>query len=401
MTGRTTSLLLAAALVAAFSTRAPAIHDQIGTACGTCQFPTAVRMPLCSGVYMGHGLVITAAHCVNDVSEGQSRAYFGESDGDDAAFSAVITSCVAHPDGEPTSDGYEGVDLAFCTLDDADGLPDIPIVPAMIPTGCERDWLAHQVYELGTPPLVTVVGSGCPDHYGNGNSCGVDGVKRYLPLQLVRQTTHDGSPTKLELERWGDLETGVLDGDSGGPVFDVMPDGTWRLIGVVHSTNVALEAAFAEAVPPYLHWIEAESGIDLTPCHEFENGAWVKHGDCAGLLPKDANEAGASWSDGCPSAMGGGSGLAANYCPGWPSSPGDKPLTTATTPALRPELFLEAAKLVLQAPYDGRPEQVSADFTPLSVFPFLAGELPGSLQLSYLTDPAKLRQVERMIPARR
>lgn len=397
MSSRWQLFLTATVFAATLPTSAQAIHDEIGTECGSCQFPTAVRMPRCSGVYMGQGLVITAGHCIDNVIEGTSRAHFGEDDSD-PAFSAVIESCTAHPDGGPDGDSYDGVDLGFCILDDSDGLPEIPIVPAMIPTGCERDWLSHQVNGLGGHPLVTSVGSGCPDYYVNGSTtCGIDGVKRYLPLQLIGQTSYNGSSTKLELERWGDLTVGILDGDSGGPVFDVMPDGTWRLIGVHHGTNVALKAGFAEAVPPYLHWIESASGRDITPCHEFSNGEWSTSGTCAGQLPKDTEEAGASWVSGCPSAMGGGNvGISTNFCPGWPSRPGDKAVGAAGGASLDPDLFLEAASLVSKPGPGQRPEAIVASVTPLSVFPFLAEQLPGTVPLSYLTDPVKLRETQSL-----
>jgi hypothetical protein len=387
---------LAAAI--ALAADAQAMIPEIGTDCETCQFPTAVRMPLCSGVYVGGGIVLTAAHCLDNVSEGQSRARFGE-DSSNATHDPIIEYCVAHPDGESTGGAfgasYEGVDLAYCVLDDSEGLPNVPIVPPMVPTGCDRDWLAHQVYETGSSPTVTVVGSGCAEYVGPLEDCG-DGIKRYMPLQLVQQTTYNGSSTKLELERWGDIETGIMDGDSGGPVFEVLPDGSWRLLGVAHGTNAALKAAFYEAVPPYLHWIEADSGVDITPCHSFSNGAWSFHGACAGELPLDTNLGGASWASSCPSDLGGGVYGLLQCFDNLP--PGDKAVEAPDPFRIGAGVFLPAADFVLGQPparRRGAASELIAELSPLAYFPFLAQDTKGTVPLAWLAKPAKIKKAVR------
>lgn len=396
------ALVAAAALALPATPPAHALDDDVGTECGSCQFPTAVRMPLCSGVYVGQNMVLTAAHCVSNVNEGTSRAYFGE-DSSDAAASAVIESCVRHPDGSGSAgafgDSYDGVDLAFCILSDEEALPDLPIVPPMTPTGCERDWLAHQVYASGSHPIVTAVGSGCADYYNGGTHCD-DGVKRYLALQLIQQTTYNGSSTKLEVERWGELSTRLMDGDSGGPLFEVLPDGSWRLLGVLHGTNVALKAGFYEAIPPYLHWIEAESGIDITPCHEFQGGEWKVAGSCAGELPLDTNLAGGSWASACPSALGGGViGFIGGLCGAWPTTP-DEYAAGLDEPVLPNDLFVFAAQSIVANPTRSQPaaaERISAKVEKLAVFPFLESEgLPETVALDLLQDPTTLGGIELM-----
>ena len=391
--------ILSLALVA--PTRA--MDVDIATECGSCQFPTSVRVGgQCSGVYMGQGLVLTAAHCTDNVIEGTSDVYFGEhTETGERVASATIDHCVRHPDGEFDQtvfgeQSYDGVDLAYCILDDADPIPNIPIVPPMIPTGCERDWLAHQVYEGGTPPIVTAVGSGCADNYKGGNFCN-DGVKRYVALQLLYQTGYAGSFTKLQVRRWGDSETGLMHGDSGGPLFDVLPDGTWRLLGVHHGTNTALDSSFSEAVPPYLHWIEAESGIDITPCHAFEDGEWLVTGNCDGELPLDTNEAGASWANACPSGLGGGGVLG---CWGWPWMPGDVTIPTVSGAVLPNDLFLTAASTFVEKPAHSRAaaaDEAAAKFAKYAVFPFLVSELPETMALSLLSDQRTQRGVRLMM----
>jgi hypothetical protein len=325
---------LAAALFAALpvlSNPAGAMSPDIGIDCADCQFPTAVRLPLCSGVYMGNGLVLTAAHCIGNVGE-NSKAYFGESESG-WELEMEIDHCVTHPDGEYDTnawgeDSWSGVDLGYCVL--AEDVPMPPIVPPMMPAGCERDWLAHEVYETGNHALATAVGTGCGIHQQYvGQDC-EDGTKRFSGQQLVRQTSHLGSSTKLELQRdfFDDPDdTGIRSGDSGGPVFVRLPDDTLRLVGVLHGTSG--DVAYAEAVPPYLQWIEDSSGIDVTPHHAFVNGAWVTAIGSA-LVPESADtDWWGDWQYGCAGAPMKISDsytespfLATLQCPGWPALPG-------------------------------------------------------------------------------
>src|SRR5690606_26934978 len=92
--------LLVLGLVPAPARRAHALDATLATECATCEFPSVVSVAAqCTGVYVGHGMILTAAHCTDDVREGRSRVFFGE-DIAVPAFATRIARCVRHPDGE-------------------------------------------------------------------------------------------------------------------------------------------------------------------------------------------------------------------------------------------------------------------------------------------------------------
>ena len=263
-----------------------AISPDLGIECEECRYSWAVKLPACSGVYMGNGLVITAASCTDTTSPGD-LVHFGE-DANNPAYSFAVESCERHPDAQFEGTWY-GPNIAYCLLEEAavEALDFMWTVPPMIPQGCERDWLAHQTYKTSQKTLVTAVGLGCETDMHNCN----EGVKRFVGQQLIQQMSLFASDTKLQLRRdniWGDIDTGIRLHDEGGPVFVKMPvpDNTWRLIGVLTHKNESIHAAYAEAVPPYLHWIESASGVDITPYHFYLNGTWYTIDNVAALLPR-------------------------------------------------------------------------------------------------------------------
>jgi len=369
---------------------ASALDAAIATECVTCQFPVVVSVAAqCTGVYMGGNVILTAAHCTDDVREGKSRAFFGEDIGE-PSFAAVIERCVRHPDGDFTrnalgEDSYEGVDLAFCTLDDAQPIPDVPLVPAMVPTGCERDWLAQQV-EGGTATL-TAVGFGCAERDdGSGKPCDA-GVKRHVGVQLVRQLEYAGSATKLELQRAGANETALMAGDSGGPYFARLPDGTWRLVALHHGANAGVSGAFVESVAPYVHWVESASRVDVTPCLDFAHGAWTASADCTHGVPIGASELGGEWEHACRSPVAaGGIAMSAACAATGSDAPGDGVLFASST-----ELEQAARRVLAVAPErrEARLEAIVAEMEPRAVFPFLDDELPEMAPLASLRDAVR------------
>jgi MYXO-CTERM domain-containing protein len=88
-------------------------------------------------------------------------------------------------------------------------------------------------------------------------------------------------------------------GDSGGPAFVNMPDGTWRVFGI-DSAGVAQScdagdymALMSDAVP----WIEEQSHIDVTPCHDAD-GTWNPSAACRNFS-MTPHLPGRTWTSGC------------------------------------------------------------------------------------------------------
>ncbi len=271
---------LAAAVVHAAPVVAPIDPSAIigGGPSLPCAWPSTVFLGNCSGTLIHPEIVVYAAHCGDEAE----RVWFGEdlSRGDapqGEGFTVDTEFCMANP-GWDTAESLgerRANDYAFCKL--AEPVLDVPIVPPVM--GCETTAL-----NSGAP--VTMVGYGITDQDTYGVKFEVETELHYI-------------------DDWGAAVIGgggssSCNGDSGGPAFIQLPDGTWRSFGIVSGPNfgscgdTTWFATIFTAVP----FIEINSGIDVSACHH-SHGEWNPSPSCGAFPTEPWNGEGTSWAEGC------------------------------------------------------------------------------------------------------
>jgi len=227
-----------------------------------CGWPTTVYSNGCTATLVHPKAISTAQHCGQPTS-----IQFGEQAG--SGPSVGVLGCVG--------DGSQ--DAMLCEL--AEEVTNVPVTPVLF--GCEVD----TYLTIGTPVVIAGFGQ---------TSYGVGGGTKLWANQSIAAV----EPGRVIVGEPGD-GTSPCPGDSGGPAFVQVDDGSWRVIGTVLSGTTGIpcnSAADFQRIDTVVANFEAASGLDITPCFDGVTGVWDPGPECGGFFA--GNELGSgTWNDWC------------------------------------------------------------------------------------------------------
>ncbi len=193
---------------------------------------------ICSGTAVNPRLVITAAHCVQNMG---SLTEMGVYVGDGVEGGSVRPQYkVVKRNYSPKYTG-NGNDMAYLVLDKPLDLPAKAYIPILV----DADESAKLIRNGQTSHIVG---------FGNRGDGGF-GVKYETDAVITKVTDN-------EVAIGGDGKDSCQ-GDSGGPAYGKLPNGEWRVYGVVSRGGACGTGGIWGQMKANICWAQKDSGIDL------------------------------------------------------------------------------------------------------------------------------------------
>lgn len=276
------SLALLSSYWLAHEAPAPSSRIMGGEPAKACTWPTTVSIKHCTATLIHPRVLIYAAHCGDKVPE----ALFGEST-DKPSRRVKTKYCKTNPDFSMSAGPGKGTDFAFCVLESA--VEDMPLAPILY--GCEVE------KALVNNADIWLAGFGKNNNESGGPK---SGIKHWVKTDFVKFKNSE----KKEVVVGSNGKT-ACNGDSGGPAYIQLEDGTWRTFGITSHgedtscTKVAYYTHAAIMVPWMQEFIhrKGDKDIDVTPCFD-DDGTWNPSKDCGGFA-KDYETAYGDWKNYC------------------------------------------------------------------------------------------------------
>ncbi len=236
---------------------------------------------LCTGILVSPEIVLTAGHCLTSVvAADQLTLFFGPTVyTQNSAFIGTATEFGLHADYCPSSEEcpWDRFDFGFIRL--AEKVNGVEYIPPLIE---QSEW---DEAVLAEDAVVRLVGFGATREVDDSSDLEMDelGYKREVGLSI--QTF---SPSGYELLA-GDNGRDSCNGDSGGPVFIQLADGSYRLLGITSrgvppcGTGEGIYGVVATALP----WLRDATSVDLDPaCGQLGDPS------CLDTTPPEEQESG-------------------------------------------------------------------------------------------------------------